>query len=173
MLKKFFTKKIFLNKKIGSGSFGDVYLSRNNKHINKVFKQFKKEEYDHFIKRIAAEFRYVKNIYGDKVTLKHQDGSYILTMPMLGRNLWSYVRKSLSFINKVALVQELVFAFNDLRCRGYIHNDIKEDNIVLKRTRKKNKHAIFNLAIIDFGMIDESSNNHFFKKNIGVELRFI
>ena len=149
---------------IGSGSFGQVYLARNNidhklyaiKHMdkNKLIKIL------HSLKGIYQEIdiqsridhpNIVKILYTDE-----DEESFDLVMEYAENgNLFHYIRKNkgLSELKTFQLFIQVVNAINFLHENDLIHRDIKPENILLFTNFEKNNgnNTDYIVKLCDFG----------------------
>lgn len=150
--------------KIGSGSFGEVFIAKN-KSDNKVYAA--KIEETKNKNRLKSEYNIYKKINKDnkitgipKIYNFIQTSDYnIMIMELLGSSLESVYEKndrkiSLNCLFKLGLdMIELIYNFHK---RGFIHRDIKPSNFLFnynKSNQKSDKSLPFNtLYIMDFGL---------------------
>ncbi len=143
-----------LIKKIGSGSFGEVYLTRD-----KIGKEYAaKIEAKSEKNRLKAEF----NIYKKVLNNKNIEGipkvyNYIetteyniLIMELLGKSLENIFDEnqrefSMSTIFKLAL--DMLNIIERFHAKGFIHRDIKPNNFLFNSNKPYNS-----LYLMDFGL---------------------
>jgi serine/threonine protein kinase len=141
--------------KIGSGSFGEVYIAKN-KTDNKIYAA--KIEETKNKNRLKSEYNIYKKINKDnkiigipKIYNFIQTSEYnIMIMEILGSSLESIYEKndrkiSLNCLFKLSIdMIELIYNFHK---RGFIHRDIKPSNFLFNYQKPFNT-----LYIMDFGL---------------------
>ena len=156
---------ILLNKKLGSGSFGQIYLCINTK-TNEIL-ACKIESINELKPQLYHESKILllmKNCTGFPTCYDFilTDQDKILIMDYLGPNLDTIMNKLPSdnnikkFTTKTSLMI-MIQAIERLKClheKGIIHRDIKPENFVIG---PKNKERI--IYLIDFGLSKKISND--------------
>ena len=171
MLDKNFT--IIINKQLGKGGFGHIYLGRNLKEkIPIAIKVEDKGIHSH----LYSEYEILKNIQdGDGIphVYKYKQGhkhNYLM-MELLGKSidkLFSENQKHFSFKTIFQIGYQMIQRIEFIHSSGYIHRDIKPGNFVIGRNENSKK-----IYIIDFGLskryIDKNNNKHIsFKEGKGL-----
>ena len=156
---------ILLNKKLGSGSFGQIYQCLNRK-TNEIL-ACKIESINELKPQLYHESKILllmKNCTGFPTCYDFilTDQDKILIMDYLGPNLDTIMNKLPSdnnikkFTTKTSLMI-MIQAIERLKClheKGIIHRDIKPENFVIG---PKNKERI--IYLIDFGLSKKISND--------------
>ena len=161
MNNKLFLDNYELINKIGSGSFGEVYIAKN-KLDNKTYAAKIEESKDK--NRLKSEYNIYKKINKNntisgipKVYNFIQTSDYnILVMELLGSSLENVYEKndkkiSLNCIFKLSLdMIDLIYNFHK---RGFIHRDIKPSNFLFNYKQKNDVESNYNkLYLMDFGL---------------------
>lgn len=159
-------------KKVGSGSFGEVYLtkmlstgklvaskieekktSRNNSKIFDEYKIYKKLELKEVKKGIPKIYTYYE-------TPKFN----VLVMELLGDNLdsiFNTYNKNFELCTVLKIGYEILNLIEKIHNCGFIHRDIKPNNFMFGVGEKK-----YDLYILDFGL-----SKRFFKNNKHIEYK--
>lgn len=143
-----------ITEKIGSGSFGEVYLAEDKKgrlyalkiedkhtHKTKLEKEYRiyKELKDQHIDNVPKLYRYMKT-----------DDYNILVMELLGpslEELLNIYEKKLNLYSVLNIGYYIIDGIKLFHNAGYIHRDIKPNNFLIGRKDKAD--TIF---IMDFGL---------------------
>ncbi|XP_042481214.1 casein kinase 1-like protein 3 [Macadamia integrifolia] len=158
-------EKYKLGRKIGSGSFGEIYLAT---HI---------ETYEIVAVKIEnSKTKHPQLLYEAKLYNILQGGSGIasikwcgvdgednaLVMDLLGpslEDLFVYCGRKFSLKTVLILADQMITRIEYLHSKGFLHRDIKPDNFLMGLGRKANQ-----VYIIDFGLAkryrDSTTNRH-------------
>jgi len=156
-----------VGRKIGSGSFGEIYLGTNLKTEEEVaikFEHVKKRNphllYECKLYRLLAGGLGIPNIHWYGV----QGGYTIMVMDLLGpslEDLFNYCSRKFMLQTTALLAQQMVERISYVHSCGIIHRDIKPHNFLIGRQRTKNERTVF---VIDFGLakrfVDPRSGAH-------------
>ena len=143
---------ICVNKKLGKGSFGQLYLGRNYRENNFVAIKIEDRGSNSLL---FMEYEIMKELSGGdgipKVYFFHEGrGHNYLIMQLLGRNLEKLfidMNKKFSLKTICMIAYQLIQRVEYIHSKGYIHRDIKPENILIGRKVENKK-----LYIIDFGI---------------------
>lgn len=150
---------IFINLVIGSGKYKDVYFGINKeKNLPVIIKYFKGA--DKRIEEFEAEINIIKDIQNKYLFPKIIDnfkfnGKNYLIENMFGPDLKKFVKfvgvnnLSKSTIYKIGI--DLFYNLKILHGKGYLHRDLKKDNIVSLCAPIWMNDYFINFTLIDFG----------------------
>ncbi|CAI9774386.1 unnamed protein product [Fraxinus pennsylvanica] len=145
--------KFKLGRKIGSGSFGELYLGVNIQNGEEV--AIKLES----VKTTHPQLHYESKIYiflqgGTGIpNLKWfgSEGEYnVMVIDLLGpslEDLFNYCNRKFSLKTVLMLADQLINRVEYMHSRGFLHRDIKPDNFLMGLGRKANQ-----VYAIDFGL---------------------
>ena len=162
MLDKNYT--IIVNRQLGKGGFGQIYLGRNIKeNIPIAIKVEENGNRSH----LYMEYEILKSIQGpDGIphVYKFRQGhkhNYLI-MELLGKSidkLFSECKKNFSNKTIFQIGYQMIQRIEYVHSKGYIHRDIKPGNFVIGKGPNSKK-----LYLIDFGLskkyIDKITNKH-------------
>jgi serine/threonine protein kinase len=147
--------KYILEKQIGEGSFGKIFLGSHKRTGEKV--AIKVEPYSHEIKTLKYEtqiYQSLGNIEEDGF-LKVKwfglyQGNYYMVLPLLGKSLKKLQGVfSLDFV--IDIGKKIIKLLKILHELGFIHRDVKPDNFLFDISGEI-------LYIIDFGICKKYTN---------------
>jgi len=152
-------------RKIGSGSFGDIYLGINITNGEEVAIKLEQMKARH--PQLLYESKVYKILQGG-VGIPHirwfgQEQSYnILVMDLLGpslEDLFNFCSRRFTMKTVLMLADQMIGRIEFIHNKNFIHRDIKPDNFLMGIGRHCNK-----LFIIDFGLAkkyrDSRSRTH-------------
>lgn len=148
-----FSDNYKLVKKLGSGSFGEVYLTEDkNKNLyaakieDKTKKNRLKCEYNIYRKLNCKNIVGIPKIYGYIETVDYN----IMIMELLGPSLENLFQENdkqfpMQFICKLAI--DIISIIEKFHSRGFIHRDIKPNNFLFNHGKKNEQ-----IYLMDFGL---------------------
>ncbi|CAF2054529.1 unnamed protein product [Rotaria magnacalcarata] len=145
--------KYRLGRKIGSGSFGDIYLGTNIASNEEVAIKLESSRTKHPQLHIESKiYRLMQGGVGIPV-IKWcgAEGDYnVLVMDLLGpslEDLFNFCSRKFSLKTVLLLADQMVSRVDFIHSKNFIHRDIKPDNFLMGIGRKGNL-----VYIIDFGL---------------------
>ncbi|KAJ9538542.1 hypothetical protein OSB04_031275 [Centaurea solstitialis] len=157
--------KFRLGRKIGSGSFGEIYLGTNvqtNEEVAIKLENVKTKHpqllYESKLYRILQGGTGVPNVRWFGV-----EGDYnVLVMDLLGpslEDLFNFCSRKLSLKAVLMLADQMINRIEFVHCKSFLHRDIKPDNFLMGLGRRANQ-----VYIIDFGLVkkyrDTTTHQH-------------
>ncbi|KNA12953.1 hypothetical protein SOVF_121540 [Spinacia oleracea] len=145
--------KFKLGRKIGSGSFGELYLGINVQTGEEVA-----------VKLESAKTKHPQLHYESKLYMLLQggtgvphlkwfgvEGEYnVMVIDLLGpslEDLFNYCTRKFSLKTVLMLADQMISRVEYMHSRGFLHRDIKPDNFLMGLGRKANQ-----VYVIDFGL---------------------
>ncbi|KAJ4708678.1 Casein kinase [Melia azedarach] len=157
--------KFRLGRKIGSGSFGEIYLGTNiqtNEEVAIKLENVKTKHpqllYESKLYRILQGGTGIPNVRWFGV-----EGDYnVLVMDLLGpslEDLFNFCSRKLSLKTVLMLADQMINRVEFVHSKSFLHRDIKPDNFLMGLGRRANQ-----VYIIDFGLAkkyrDSSTHQH-------------
>lgn len=148
-----FSDNYKLIKKLGSGSFGEVYLTEDKDrrlYASKIEEKIKKSrlkcEYNIYRKLNCKNIVGIPKIYGYMETAEYN----IMVMELLGPSLENIFQENdkqfeMSFICKLAI--DIITIIEKFHSKGFIHRDIKPNNFLFNYGKKYEQ-----IYLMDFGL---------------------
>lgn len=152
--------KYRLVRKIGSGSFGDIYLGINVANGEEVAVKLESQSARH--PQLLYESKLYKILQGG-VGIPHcrwygQERDYnILVMDLLGpstEDLFNFCGRKFTMKTVLMLADQMINRIEYVHNKNFIHRDIKPDNFLMGIGRHCNK-----VFIIDFGLAKKYRDN--------------
>nr|QLJ57721.1 casein kinase 1.1 [Laodelphax striatellus] len=142
-----------LGRKIGSGSFGDIYLGTNISTGEEVAIKLECLKTRH--PQLHIESRFYKSMQGavgiPLIKWCGSEGDYnVMVMELLGpslEDLFNFCSRRFSLKTVLLLADQLITRVDYIHTRSFIHRDIKPDNFLMGLGKKGNI-----VYIIDFGL---------------------
>ncbi|KAF0890886.1 hypothetical protein E2562_005021 [Oryza meyeriana var. granulata] len=145
--------KFKLGKKIGSGSFGELYLAVNTQNSEEVA-----------VKLESVKSRHPQLHYESKLYMLLQGGTGIphlkwfgvegeynvMVIDLLGpslEDLFNYCNRKFSLKSVLMLADQMIARVEYMHTRGFLHRDIKPDNFLMGLGRKASQ-----VYVIDYGL---------------------
>ena len=162
------SKKYKILSKLGSGSFGKVFLAENKYTKEKVaMKQIKKCNKELLSDgEIKDEIDILKGLdHPDIVRIiesfNTKDSYVLVTEYCEGGELFDEVRNQLSETQIAVIFRQLLSGLAYLHSHNIVHRDLKLENILIqeKEKSKTTGEDLFNIKIIDFGTARIFNNN--------------
>ncbi|KXJ14274.1 Casein kinase I isoform alpha [Exaiptasia diaphana] len=157
--------KYRLVKKIGSGSFGDIYLAVNMTNGDEVAAKLESQQARH--PQLLYESKLYKILQGSvgipTVRWYGQERDYnVLVMELLGpslEDLFNFCSRRFTMKTVLMLADQMISRVEYVHNKNFIHRDIKPDNFLMGVGKNCNK-----LYLIDFGLAkkyrDSRSKQH-------------
>ncbi|XP_020226301.1 casein kinase 1-like protein 1 [Cajanus cajan] len=157
--------KFRLGRKIGSGSFGEIYLGTNiqtNEEVAIKLENVKTKHpqllYESKLYRILQGGTGIPNVRWFGV-----EGDYnVLVMDLLGpslEDLFNFCSRKLSLKTVLMLADQMINRVEFIHSKSFLHRDIKPDNFLMGLGRRANQ-----VYAIDFGLAkkykDSSTHQH-------------
>ncbi|KAI8544628.1 hypothetical protein RHMOL_Rhmol08G0311400 [Rhododendron molle] len=157
--------KFRLGRKIGSGSFGEIYLGTNIQTNEEVAIKLENVKTKH--PQLLYESKLYKILQGGtgipNVRWFGVEGDYnVLVMDLLGpslEDLFNFCSRKLSLKTVLMLADQMINRVEFFHCKSFLHRDIKPDNFLMGLGRRANQ-----VYVIDFGLAkkfrDSTTHQH-------------
>jgi len=145
--------KFRLGRKIGSGSFGDIYIGTNVQSGEEVAIKLESIKSKH--PQLFFESKLYKILAGGvgvpNVHWYGVEGDYnVMVIDLLGpslEDLFSFCNRKFSMKTVLMLADQMINRVEYVHAKNFIHRDIKPDNFLIGLGKKANQ-----VHIIDFGL---------------------
>ena len=146
-------KKYRLGRKIGSGSFGDIYLGTNMTTGEDVAIKLESVKTKH--PQLLRETKIYRSLHGvvgiPSVRWYGVEGDYnVMVIDLLGKSLedlFNDCGRRFNLKSVLMLADQLLCRLEIVHTKCYIHRDIKPDNFLMGRGSRR--HMVY---VIDFGL---------------------
>ncbi|XP_073062547.1 casein kinase 1-like protein 3 [Primulina eburnea] len=157
--------KFKLGRKIGSGSFGEIFLATHIDSFEIVAVKIENNKTKH--PQLLYEAKLYNILQGGSgipgIKWSGVDGDdNVLILDLLGpslEDLFVYCGRKLSLKTVLMLADQMITRIEFVHSKGFLHRDIKPDNFLMGLGRKANQ-----VYIIDFGLAkryrDSTTNRH-------------
>jgi len=155
-----------LGRKLGSGSFGDIYFAVNTQTGEELAVKLESTKSKHPM--LMYEAKLLKHLQGAPgiATVHYCDveGDYnVMVMDLLGpslEDLFNICHRKFSLKTVLMIADQMLYRIEYLHSKNFIHRDIKPDNFLVAPACKKSQIVY----IIDFGLAkkyrDPKSQQH-------------
>uniref|UniRef100_A0AC34QTF4 Protein kinase domain-containing protein n=1 Tax=Panagrolaimus sp. JU765 TaxID=591449 RepID=A0AC34QTF4_9BILA len=146
-------KKYKLTKKIGSGSFGEIYAGYDvDTHFEIACKVESNRSQHPQLLHEHKVYRTLNHSIGIPTVLHVCSDSHrnYLIMDLLGpslEDLFNFCRRKFSTTTVAAIADQMIARIEYIHSRSYVHRDIKPDNFLIGRAKNASK-----IYIVDFGL---------------------
>jgi len=157
--------KYRLGRKIGSGSFGEIYLGTNTQSNEEVAIKLESVRTKH--PQLLYESKLYRLLQGGtgipNIRWFGVEGEYnVLVMDLLGpslEDLFNFCSRKFSLKTVLMLADQMINRIEYVHSKSFLHRDIKPDNFLMGTSRRANQ-----VYIIDFGLAkkyrDTASHQH-------------
>ena len=151
-----------LGKRLGKGSFGEVYMGKHKWTGRPV--AIKLEPVESRTRILEHEFKVYQDVYhpNSGITQCHyyglEDDYAVLVIDLLGSSLGVLMDKcggKFSLKTVLMIADQMITRIEYLHERGYVHRDLKPDNMLIGRSHHHNQ-----IFLIDYGLAKRYRSSH-------------
>eukprot|EP00291_Cryptomonas_curvata_P005396 CAMPEP_0172188422 /NCGR_PEP_ID=MMETSP1050-20130122/21920_1 /TAXON_ID=233186 /ORGANISM="Cryptomonas curvata, Strain CCAP979/52" /LENGTH=351 /DNA_ID=CAMNT_0012862925 /DNA_START=122 /DNA_END=1173 /DNA_ORIENTATION=+ len=158
-------KKYRISKKLGSGSFGEIFLASHVSTGEEVAVKMEPVRTQH--PQLLYEAKVLRHIRGGQgipeMTWAGTEGdSNIMVMDLLGpslEDLFNFCNRRFGLKTVLMVGEQMLSRLEYVHSKGFLHRDVKPDNFLMGVNRKA--HQVY---LIDFGLskrfVDPKTNQH-------------
>jgi len=158
-------KKFRISKKLGSGSFGDIYLGTHVTSNDEVAVKMEPVRTQH--PQLLYEAKVLRHLRGgvgipEILWVGTESDSNIMVLDLLGpslEDLFNYCSRRFSLKTVLMVGEQMLTRVEYVHTKCFLHRDIKPDNFLMGVNRKS--HQVY---LIDFGLskrfMDPKSGQH-------------
>jgi len=144
--------KYKLGRKLGSGSFGDIYHGTHLQTGEEVAVKLEKAKTKHPQLHYETKlYRLIQGVGIPRVHCSGTEGDYnIMVMDLLGHSLedlFNMCNRKFSLKTTLVLADQMLVRVELLHSKSFVHRDIKPDNFLIGTGKKRNL-----VHMIDFGL---------------------
>ena len=157
--------KYRIKKRIGSGSFGEIYIGENILTNEEI--AIKLESKNVRPPQLFSEVKIYKLLSGSigipQIYWSGIEGDYsVMVMDLLGKSLeelFTYCHRKFSLKTVLMIADQLISRMEYIHSKGFLHRDIKPDNFTIGLGKNSN-----NIYLLDFGLskryLDQRTHEH-------------
>eukprot|EP00928_Gymnodinium_smaydae_P021966 TRINITY_DN18606_c0_g1_i1.p1 TRINITY_DN18606_c0_g1~~TRINITY_DN18606_c0_g1_i1.p1 ORF type:complete len:437 (+),score=74.28 TRINITY_DN18606_c0_g1_i1:145-1455(+) len=154
-----------IGRKLGCGSFGDIYLAVNSQTGEELAVKLESANVSHPMLMYEAKLiKYIQGVHG--IASVHycdvENGYNCMVMDLLGpslEDLFNICHRKFSLKTVLMIADQMLYRIEYLHSKNFIHRDIKPDNFLMGRGKQAD--VVF---LIDFGLakkfLDPRSQEH-------------
>lgn len=144
--------KYKLGKKLGSGSFGEIYHGTHLQTGDEVAVKLEKAKTKHPQLHYETKlYRLIQGVGIPRVHCSGTEGDYnVMVMDLLGpslEDLFNACNRKFSLKTVLVLADQMLVRIELMHSKSFVHRDIKPDNFLIGTGKKKNL-----VCMIDFGL---------------------